>query len=182
MPKALPSKMRPSCKKIKTGTPIPRCMAKILPSLWPLAQWVRRLRQLPPLPVQQHPLLRVQLLRPKQPPPLPSLEAPIHWAIWPKPKQLLLRQAQPPPLRLGESILSLYFVQAGAFRTPEDAEAQKAKLSMAGFQANITEREQSGRTVFRVRIGPVDKKEEADKAKEKLDAAGFETAIVRVQR
>ncbi|MFM7331770.1 MAG: SPOR domain-containing protein [Brachymonas sp.] len=75
-----------------------------------------------------------------------------------------------------------YFVQAGAFRTPEDAEAQKAKLSMAGFQANITEREQSGRTVFRVRIGPLDKKEEADKAKEKLDAAGFETAIVRVQR
>jgi cell division protein FtsN len=75
-----------------------------------------------------------------------------------------------------------YFVQAGAFRTPEDAEAQKAKLSIAGFEAKITEREQSGRTVFRVRIGPVDKKDEADKAKEKLDAAGFETAIVRVQR
>lgn len=75
-----------------------------------------------------------------------------------------------------------YFVQAGAFRTPEDAEAQKAKLSMAGFQANITEREQSGRTVFRVRIGPMDKKDEADKTKEKLDSAGFETAIVRVQR
>jgi cell division protein FtsN len=75
-----------------------------------------------------------------------------------------------------------YFVQAGAFRTPEDAEAQKAKLSMAGFQANITEREQSGRTVFRVRIGPMDKKDDADKAKEKLDGAGFETAIVRVQR
>jgi cell division protein FtsN len=75
-----------------------------------------------------------------------------------------------------------YFVQAGAFRTPEDAEAQKAKLSMAGFQANVTEREQSGRTVFRVRVGPMDKKDEADKAKEKLDGAGFETAIVRVQR
>jgi cell division protein FtsN len=75
-----------------------------------------------------------------------------------------------------------YFVQAGAFRTPEDAEAQKAKLSMAGFQANITEREQSGRTVFRVRIGPMDKKDDADKAKVKLDGAGFDTAIVRVQR
>lgn len=75
-----------------------------------------------------------------------------------------------------------YFVQAGAFRTPEDAESQKAKLSMAGFEAKITEREQSGRTVFRVRIGPLDKKDEADKAKEKLDAAGFEAAIVRVQR
>ncbi|TAG27560.1 MAG: sporulation protein [Burkholderiales bacterium] len=75
-----------------------------------------------------------------------------------------------------------YFVQAGAFRTPEDAEAQKAKLSMAGFQANVTEREQSGRTVFRVRIGPMERKDDADKAKEKLDGAGFETAIVRVQR
>jgi cell division protein FtsN len=75
-----------------------------------------------------------------------------------------------------------YFVQAGAFRTPEDAEAQKAKLTIAGFEAKITEREQSGRTVFRVRIGPLDKQDEANKAKEKLDAAGFETAIVRVQR
>ena len=73
-------------------------------------------------------------------------------------------------------------MQAGAFRTPEDAEAQKAKLSMAGFQAVVTEREQSGRTVFRVRVGPMDKKDEADKAKEKLDGSGFETAIVRVQR
>jgi cell division protein FtsN len=53
---------------------------------------------------------------------------------------------------------------------------------MAGFQANITEREQSGRTVFRVRIGPLDKKDDADKTKEKLDGAGFETAVVRVQR
>jgi cell division protein FtsN len=76
----------------------------------------------------------------------------------------------------------IYFVQAGAFRTPEDAEAQKAKLTMAGFEAKVTEREQSGRTVFRVRVGPLDKQPDADKAKEKLDAAGFETAIVRVQR
>jgi cell division protein FtsN len=75
-----------------------------------------------------------------------------------------------------------YFVQTGAFRTPEDAESQKAKLSIAGFEAKITEREQSGRTVFRVRVGPLDKQGDADKAKEKLDAAGFETAIVRVQR
>ena len=75
-----------------------------------------------------------------------------------------------------------YFVQAGAFRTPEDAEAQKAKLTMAGFEARVTEREQSGRTVFRVRVGPLDKKGDADNTKEKLDGAGFETAIVRVQR
>jgi len=75
-----------------------------------------------------------------------------------------------------------YFVQAGAFRTPEDAEAQRAKLSLIGVEAKVTEREQSGRTVYRVRVGPFDKKEEAEKTKDKLDAAGNETALVRIQR
>jgi cell division protein FtsN len=75
-----------------------------------------------------------------------------------------------------------YFVQAGAFRTAEDAEAQRAKLSLMGIEARVTEREQSGRQVFRVRVGPFDKKEEADRQKEKLEAGGVETALVRVQR
>ncbi|MDB5870928.1 MAG: Sporulation related protein [Ramlibacter sp.] len=75
-----------------------------------------------------------------------------------------------------------YFVQAGAFRTPEDAEAQRAKLSLMGIEAKVTEREQSGRQVFRVRVGPFDKKEEADRQKEKLESGGVETALVRVQR
>jgi cell division protein FtsN len=76
----------------------------------------------------------------------------------------------------------LYFVQAGAFRTPEDAEAQRAKLSLMGLDARVTEREQSGRQVFRVRVGPFDRKEEADRSKDKLEAGGIETALVRVQR
>jgi cell division protein FtsN len=76
----------------------------------------------------------------------------------------------------------LYFVQAGAFRTAEDAEAQRAKLSLMGFDAKVTEREQSGRQVYRVRVGPFDKKDEADRQKEKLESGGFETALVRVQR
>ncbi|OOG46656.1 SPOR domain-containing protein [Polaromonas sp. A23] len=75
-----------------------------------------------------------------------------------------------------------YFVQVGAFRTPEDAEQQRAKISLMGLQAKVTEREQSGRTVYRVRLGPFDKKDEAEKAKERLDASGVETALVRVQR
>ena len=73
-------------------------------------------------------------------------------------------------------------MQVGAYRTPEDAEAQRAKLSLSGVEARVTEREQSGRVVFRVRAGPFDKKEDADKIKEKLEAAGLETALVRVQR
>ncbi|MFL6694534.1 MAG: SPOR domain-containing protein, partial [Ramlibacter sp.] len=36
-------------------------------------------------------------------------------------------------------------MQAGAFRTPEDAETQRAKLSLMGVDAKVTEREQAGR-------------------------------------
>lgn len=76
----------------------------------------------------------------------------------------------------------MYFVQAGAFRTPEDAEAQRARLSLMGVDAKVTEREQSGRTVFRVRSGPFNKEDDADRMKEKLSSAGMDAALVRVQR
>jgi cell division protein FtsN len=75
-----------------------------------------------------------------------------------------------------------YFVQAGAYRTPEDAEAQRAKLAMMGMEAKVTEREQSGRTVYRVRMGPYAKRDDAEHAKDRLESAGSETTLVRVQR
>ena len=75
-----------------------------------------------------------------------------------------------------------YFIQAGAYRTAEDAEQQRARLLLLGIQAKVTEREQSGRTVYRVRVGPFDKKDDADKAKDRLDNNSIETALVRVQR
>ena len=46
----------------------------------------------------------------------------------------------------------------------------------------MTEREQSGRQVYRVRVGPFERKEDADRQKDKLESGGFETALVRVQR
>jgi cell division protein FtsN len=73
-------------------------------------------------------------------------------------------------------------VQVGAFSRPEDAEQQRARLAMLGFAAKVTEREQAGRTVYRVRLGPYDRKEEADSAKDKLDGNGMESSLVRVQR
>lgn len=75
-----------------------------------------------------------------------------------------------------------YFVQAGAFRTRQDADAQRARLAMLGLQASVTEREQSGRPVFRVRVGPYSQRGEAAAVKEKLDGAGVDAALVRVQR
>ncbi|VTU39364.1 SPOR domain-containing protein [Variovorax sp. PBL-E5] len=82
----------------------------------------------------------------------------------------------------GASDPFLYFVQAGAFRTNDDAEAQRAKLSLMGVEARVTEREQAGRTVYRVRVGPFNKKDDADRLRERLDGGGLEAALVRVQR
>lgn len=75
-----------------------------------------------------------------------------------------------------------YFVQAGAFRTQADADAQRAKLAMLGWEARVSEREQNGRTVFRVRVGPFAKRDDAEALKEKLDGVAVESALVRVQR
>ena len=75
-----------------------------------------------------------------------------------------------------------YFVQAGAFRGPEEAESQRAKLALMGWEAKVTEREQAGRTVYRVRVGPFGKRDDAEQIKEKFDGAGVESALVRVQR
>ncbi|MGS5089226.1 SPOR domain-containing protein [Hydrogenophaga sp. A37] len=75
-----------------------------------------------------------------------------------------------------------YFVQAGAFRSPEEAQAQKARLAMLGMDATVSEREQAGRTVFRVRMGPFNQKSMADATREQLEVNGVEAALVRVQR
>ena len=76
-----------------------------------------------------------------------------------------------------------YFVQVGAFRGGPEAEAQRARLAMLGFDAKVTEREQAGKPVFRVRLGPFANKVEAEVMQEKLKGQGVgDTALVRVQR
>ncbi len=83
--------------------------------------------------------------------------------------------------RPGEEAFS-YFVQTGAYASADDAESQRGKLALLGYAARISEREQSGRTVHRVRLGPFEEKGEADSTKEKLLAAGFEAALVRAPK
>ena len=73
-------------------------------------------------------------------------------------------------------------MQAGAYRTPEDAEQQRAKLSLMGLQSRVIERDQAGRMVYRVRLGPYERRDEADKTRERLDGSGIEAVVVRMQR
>jgi cell division protein FtsN len=87
------------------------------------------------------------------------------------------------PLSSGGGAETLtYFVQAGAYTRAEEAEAQRAKLALQGLDTRVTEREQSGRTVYRVRSGPYEGRGEAETVIEKLKAEGIEAALVRVQK
>ncbi len=76
----------------------------------------------------------------------------------------------------------VYFVQTGAFTRSDDAEQQRAKLTLLGLTAKITEREQAGRTVYRVRVGPFPARGEADTLVQRLQDQAIEAQIVRVER
>jgi len=114
--------------------------------------------------------------RPMSPPPMKPPPPPGVAAV---PANLPVAAASAPanPPRGGLS----YFAQAGAFSRAEDAQAQRAKLTLMGMDAKITERQQAGRTVYRVRVGPFDKRPAADEVLAQLRAANVDASLVRVE-
>jgi cell division protein FtsN len=76
----------------------------------------------------------------------------------------------------------IYYVQVGAYRNPEEANTQRARMAMSGFETQVSEREQGGRQVYRVRMGPYESRAEAESIEQQLRAQGVDTALVRVQR
>ncbi len=88
----------------------------------------------------------------------------------------------PPQSTAAAADAFVYFVQAGAFTRNEDAEQQRARLALMGQAARVTEREQAGRTVYRVRLGPYPTRNEADALQGRLQEQGVEAQIVRVEK
>ena len=76
----------------------------------------------------------------------------------------------------------VYFVQAGAYTRIEEAEQQRARLGLMGQAAKITEREQQGRSIYRVRLGPYETRQEADSTLGRLQEASIAGQLVRVER
>ena len=58
----------------------------------------------------------------------------------------------------------------------------KAKLAMLGLDAKVSERDQAGRMVYRVRMGPFSDKNVAERIRTQLESNGIENTLVRVQR
>lgn len=85
-------------------------------------------------------------------------------------------------LRSGEQPF-VYFVQVAALARADEAEQLRARLALANLGARVTEREQSGRIVYRVRLGPYDRRDDAEQVQTQAADAGYPDAtLVRVNR
>ena len=72
-----------------------------------------------------------------------------------------------------------YFLQAGAFRNQDDAEAMRARVIMLGLSAQLQPAEINGSTLHRVRVGPFDGLDAMNKARSRLGNEKIETSVVR---
>lgn len=76
----------------------------------------------------------------------------------------------------------IYFIQAGAFQNPADADNQKARLAMLGFESNVepTNLPDKG-TFYRVRLGPYAKVDELNRVRQSLAQNGIDANLVKLK-
>jgi cell division protein FtsN len=89
-----------------------------------------------------------------------------------------LASAEPPAkaVKPGER----YWLQAGSFSAQSDAENLKARLALAGWEANVQEGAVPDKGVrYRVRLGPYDNADELNRMKAELARRGFDVAVIK---
>lgn len=74
-----------------------------------------------------------------------------------------------------------YILQAGAFGASGDAESTKAKIAMLGLSARVESAQISGKTVYRVRMGPYGSASELAEAKQKLSRGGLPAMAIKAK-
>lgn len=74
---------------------------------------------------------------------------------------------------------TVYFLQAGAFRSAKDADSVKAKILLLGLNATVAVGEHEGAPINRVRVGPFKGIDELNKARAELGAEHIETSVIR---
>lgn len=72
-----------------------------------------------------------------------------------------------------------YYLQVGAFRVLEDAEALRARLLLLGLPVEIQRAEVNGMQVNRVRAGPFAKLDEMNRARTRLSEEKIVSTIIR---
>ncbi|MBO9354401.1 SPOR domain-containing protein [Bordetella petrii] len=85
----------------------------------------------------------------------------------------------PPPARAAAPATGKYFLQAGAYRVLEDAEALKARILLLGLPVAVQRAEVNGMQVNRVRVGPFARLDDMNRARSRLGENKIESAVVR---
>ena len=75
-----------------------------------------------------------------------------------------------------------YFLQAGAFASAGDADNQKAKLALLGFEAKVETVDIEGKgTMHRVRIGPYGRLDDINRVRSTLATNGVDAALIKLK-
>lgn len=70
------------------------------------------------------------------------------------------------------------FLQAGAYKSADDAENMKAKLALLGFEARVSTSDKDSGQVFRVRLGPYNRVEDMNRVRQRLTENGVDVSVV----
>lgn len=93
-----------------------------------------------------------------------------------------LKQAEQAAAKAGMSSKSAYFLQAGAFQNPADADNLKAKLALLGLEASVEPTDLPDKGVwYRVRLGPYTSIETINRVRAQLAQDGVETSLVKIR-
>jgi DedD protein len=96
-----------------------------------------------------------------------------------EPEPTPAQAAQPAPSPPPEPVKAGgWVVQVGAFGSVDAARRMVDELSAAGFEAHVAPVTRSGRTLHRVRVGPVPGRPAADQLAQRLKARGLPASVV----
>ena len=81
-----------------------------------------------------------------------------------------------------EASKDVYFIQAGSFQNPSEADNQKARLAILGFEASVEPANLPDKgTWYRVRMGPYKKVEDINKVRQQLAQNGIDASLVKTK-
>ncbi len=76
----------------------------------------------------------------------------------------------------------VYYIQAGSFQNPADADNQKARLAILGIESSVEPADIPDKgTRYRVRLGPYAKLEEMNRIRATLAQNGIDASMVKVK-
>ena len=97
-------------------------------------------------------------------------------------KELRARAAAASKSGQQEASKDVYFIQAGSFQNPADADNQKARLAILGFESSVEPANLPDKgTWYRVRLGPYTKVDEINKVRQALAQNGIDASLVKIK-